>query len=62
MTEPAANWTRVKASLKTARAKTAPNREDKEKITPVRIEPIFRSAKRKKRIEKAMLNAPTDRI
>jgi len=52
----------VNDSLKTTKARAAPKREDKEKITPVRIEPIFLRAKRKNTIENAMLNAPTNRI
>ena len=36
-------------------------REDKEKITPVLIAPIFRNAKRKNRSENAMLKAPTNK-
>jgi len=52
----------VNDSLKTTKARTAPKREDNEKITPVLIEPIFLSAKRKNRIENAMLNAPTNKM
>ena len=52
----------VKASLRITKEKTAPKREDNEKMTPVLIEPIFLNAKRKKRIEKAMLNAPTNKM
>jgi hypothetical protein len=52
----------VKDSLNTTNASAAPKREDNEKITPVLIEPIFLRAKRKNRIENAMLNAPTNRI
>ena len=62
MTNPAINWIVVKGSRKTANARAAPNREDSEKITPVLIEPILRSAKRKSRMENAMLNAPTKRM
>ena len=52
----------VNDSPKTTKARTAPKRDDSEKITPVLIEPIFRSAKRKNIIENAMLNAPTNRM
>jgi hypothetical protein len=47
-------------SLSIRKARTAPKSEDREKMTPVRIEPIFLNAKRNSRIENAMLNAPAD--
>ena len=60
MIKPARSCTREKASLSTAKANIAPKRDDVEKMTPVRIEPISLNAKRKSKIEKAILNAPTD--
>lgn len=42
--------------------RTAPKRDDNEKITPVLIEPIFLKAKRKNRIENAMLKVPTNKM
>ena len=52
----------MNTSLRTTKASTAPKREDNEKITPVLIVPIFLRAKRKNRIENAMLKAPTNRM
>jgi hypothetical protein len=52
----------VNTSLRTTKASTAPTREDSETITPVLIVPIFLRAKRKNKIENAMLNAPTKRM
>jgi hypothetical protein len=40
------------------KAKTAPNKEDIEKIMPVRMEPISLRPSMKKRIENPMLKAP----
>lgn len=50
----------VKSSPKTTNASAAPNNDDVEKMTPVRIEPNLRKAKRNSRIENAILKAPTD--
>ena len=58
MINPARTCTRLKASLRTMKAKRAPNREDVEKIIPVRMEPISLRLNMKKSIEKPMLNAP----
>jgi len=44
------------------KAKTAPKREDVEKTTPVRIEPISLKAKKNNKIENAMLKAPTEKM
>jgi len=49
-----------KVSLRIIKAKTAPKRADEENIVPVLMEPISFKPTIKKRIEKPMLNAPTD--
>ena len=59
---PATNWINVNGSLSTANANKAPKSEDVENITPVRIEPISLIAKRKNKVENAILKAPTVRI
>ena len=58
MTNPANTCTRLKASLRTMKANNAPNREEVEKIMPVRREPISLRPSIKKSIENPMLNAP----
>jgi len=51
MVSPATNCVREKDSLSIARAKIAPKKDDVEKMTPVRIEPISLNVKRNNRIE-----------
>lgn len=60
MSRPAKTWTGVKGSCKIIKAKKAPKREAVENIIPVRIEPISLRPTMKNRIEKPILNAPTD--